>query len=103
MQAYNVSIYFKFARTSTTKFYEINLNWSINEFINIMNALIDQDFGKDRVEFVKTMQNTHNMASEDAPAISPSDIPLREIFAEDVATNSLAFYIRDRTPYNVTN
>ena len=87
-------VYFKFARTDIFRKYFVNFDWTVTEFIEKMNVAIQIEFGYDKVEFVRTMQNTEEMPAEDAQAIVKTTTTLREKFAQDIERNTLAFYIR---------
>jgi hypothetical protein len=88
-----MSIYFKVARTTRTAFYNVDLNWTIEQFINIMREKVIEDFNLENAEFVDTAQELIiGMAAEDAPALTPSNRTIRDYYGEHIYT--LAFYIR---------
>ena len=89
-----ISMYFKVVRTTNYKNYNVNFNWTTEEFINIMREKVIRDFNLDNVEFIDTENNYHitRIASEDAPAIQPSNIKLIDKYCDKI--NQLAFYIR---------
>jgi hypothetical protein len=89
-----ISIYFKVVRTSNYKNYNVNLNWTTEEFISIMREKVIRDFNLENVEFIDTENNYHisRIASEDAPAIQPSNINLIDKYGDKM--HQIAFYIR---------
>jgi Zinc finger, C3HC4 type (RING finger) len=87
------SIYFKVARTTRYSTYSINLNWTTQEFINIMREKVIHDFNLENVEFVDTMQNLpEGIAAEDAPALRPTNRTIRDYYG--IHIYQTAFYIR---------
>ena len=91
-------VYFKFARSDIYRKYFINFDWTVSEFIDKMNSVIQIEIGYDKVEFVQTMQNTDEISAEDADAIVRTTTTMREKFAEDIEKKRLAFYIRILPP-----
>ena len=88
-----MTIYFKVARTSDTAIYEIDLNWTTEQFINIMREKVIEDFVLENAEFVDTAQELIiGVAAEDAPALRPSNRTIRDYFGARIY--HLAFYIR---------
>ena len=88
-----ISIYFKVARTTQCTNYDINLNWTTEEFINIMREKVINDFNLENVEFVDTAQELiMGIAAEDAPALRPTNRTIRDYYG--VRIYHLAFYIR---------
>jgi hypothetical protein len=89
-----ISIYFKVVRTSNYKNYNVNLNWTTEEFISIMREKVIRDFNLENVEFIDTENNYHitRIASEDATAIQASNIKLIDKYGYKI--NQIAFYIR---------
>lgn len=86
-------IYFKVARTTETAMYDIDLNWTTAEFINIMREKVIEDFVLDDVEFVDTAQELIiGIAAEDAPALRPTNRTIHEYYGARIY--HLAFYIR---------
>jgi hypothetical protein len=49
------SVYFKVARTTRSSNYDINFNWTTEQFISIMREKVLNDFNLENVEFVDTM------------------------------------------------
>jgi hypothetical protein len=88
-----ISIYFKVARTTQCTNYDINLNWTTEEFINIMREKVINDFNLENVEFVDTAQELiMGIAAEDAHALSPTNRTIRDYYG--IRIYHLAFYIR---------
>ena len=86
-------IYFKVARTTDTAMYDIDLNWTTEQFINIMREKVIEDFNLENAEFVDTAQELIiGVAGEDAPALTPSDRTIRDYYGARIY--HLAFYIR---------
>ena len=86
-------IYFKVARTTDTAMYDIDLNWTTEQFINIMREKVIEDFVLENAEFVDTAQELIiGVAAEDAPALRPSNRTIRDYFGARIY--HLAFYIR---------
>lgn len=87
-------MYFKVIRTGNYKNYNINFNWTTEQFIHIMREKVIQDFNLENVEFVDTENNYHitRVSNEDAPAIQPSNIKLIDKYGNKI--NQVAFYIR---------
>lgn len=97
MSNHIISMYFKIVRTSNFKNYNVNFNWTTEEFISIMREKVIRDFNLDNVEFIDTENNYHitRIASEDAPSIQPSNIKLIDKYGDKI--NQVAFYIRPIT------
>jgi len=88
-----MQIYFKVARTTESCMYDIDLNWTTDQFINIMREKVIQDFILENAEFVDTAQERIlGVAAEDAPALRPSNRTIRDYYG--VRIYHLAFYIR---------
>ena len=86
-------IYFKVARTTDTAMYDIDLNWTTEQFINIMREKVIEDFILENAEFVDTAQELIiGVAAEDAPALRPSNRSIRDYYGARIY--HLAFYIR---------
>ena len=90
------SFYFKLAYTCQTINYDINLDMSMNNFINYVKDKIRVDFNIDNnydIEIVKAgnPDNINGHDSELAPALEPSDTSIREEFNN---YKQIAFYIR---------
>jgi hypothetical protein len=88
-----ISIYFKVARTTQFTNYDINLNWTTEQFINIVREKVINDFDLENAEFVDTAQELIiGIAAEDAPALRPTNRTIRDYYG--VHIYHLAFYIR---------
>ena len=88
-----ISIYFKVARTTQCTNYDINLNWTTEQFINIVREKVINDFDLENAEFVDTAQELIiGIAAEDAPALRPTNRTIRDYYG--VHIYHLAFYIR---------
>ena len=90
------SFYFKLAYTCQTINYDIDLDMSIENFINYVKDKIRVDFNIDNnydIEIVKAgnPDNINGHDAELAPALEPSDTSIREKFNNYKQT---AFYIR---------
>lgn len=86
-------IYFKVARTTRYATYDINLDWTTEQFINIMREKVIEDFVLENAEFVDTAQELIiGVAAEDAPALRPSNRTIRDYYGARIY--HLAFYIR---------
>ena len=90
------SFYFKTVYTSQTINYDIDLDMSIENFINYVKDKIRVDFNIDNnydIEIVKAgnPDNINGHDAELAPALEPSDTSIREKFNNYEQT---AFYIR---------
>ena len=90
------SFYFKLAYTCQTINYDINLDMSIENFINYVKDKIRVDFNIDNnydIEIVKAgnPDNINGHDAELAPALEPSDTSIREEFNN---YKQIAFYIR---------
>ena len=90
------SFYFKLAYTCQTINYDINLDMSMNNFINYVKDKIRVDFNIDNnydIEIVKAgnPDNINGHDAELAPALEPSDTSIREEFNN---YKQIAFYIR---------
>ena len=90
------SFYFKTAYTCQTINYDINLDMSIENFINYVKDKIRVDFDIDNnydIEIVKAgnPDNINGHDAELAPALEPSDTSIREEFNN---YKQIAFYIR---------
>lgn len=94
-------IYFKVARTTDTAMYDIDLDWTTEQFINIMREKVIEDFILDNAEFVDTAQERIlGLAAEDAPALRPSNRTIRDYYG--VRIYHLAFYIRPLPANGIT-
>ena len=69
-----VTVYFKEANTTNTKFYNIKINWTIEQFLGIVREWIIQDFDLDNrnysnysINIIEMCQEIPGVKSEDAP------------------------------------
>ena len=69
-----VTVYFKEANTTNTKFYNIKINWTIEQFLGIVKEWIIQDFDLDdrnysnySINIIEMCQEIPGVKSEDAP------------------------------------
>ena len=90
------SFYFKTVYTCQTINYDIDLDMSIENFINYVKDKIRVDFNIDNnydIEIVKAgnPDNINGHDAELAPALEPSDTSIRENFNN---YKQIAFYIR---------
>ena len=90
------SFYFKLAYTCQTINYDIDLDMSIENFINYVKDKIRVDFDIDNnydIEIVKAgnPDNINGHDAELAPELEPSDTSIREKFNN---YKQIAFYIR---------
>ena len=90
------SFYFKTVYTCQTINYDIDLDMSIENFINYVKDKIRVDFNIDNnydIEIVKAgnPDNINGHDAELAPALEPSDTSIREEFNN---YKQIAFYIR---------
>jgi hypothetical protein len=90
------SFYFKLAYTCQTINYDIDLDMSIENFINYVKDKIRVDFDIDNnydIEIVKAgnPDNINGHDAELAPELEPSDTSIREEFNN---YKQIAFYIR---------
>ena len=65
-----IRVYFKVARTTNHATYDVDVNWTTEQFIYIMREKVTEDFNLENAEFVHTSQNLPpGMAAEDGEAI----------------------------------
>jgi hypothetical protein len=69
-----VTVYFKEANTTNTKYYNIKINWTITQFLGIVKEWIIQDFNLDdrnysnySINIIEMCQEIPEVKSEDAP------------------------------------
>jgi hypothetical protein len=88
--------YFKLAYTCETRYYEVNADMSITDFISDIKNRARTDFEiqlDEDIEIVEAGQNSLNgQAAEMAPELEPSSATIREIYGNKY--NLTAFYIR---------
>ena len=98
-----IRVYFKVARTTNHATYDVDVNWTTEQFIYIMREKVTEDFNLENAEFVHTSQNLPpGLAAEDGAAVESSNITLIEKYGNQIYQN--AFYIRPLPPMaiNVT-
>ena len=93
----NYKFYFKLAYTCQTKYYTVNPNSKISEFINDIKtrARVDFNINNDEdVEIVEAGQfdNINGRNAEMAPALQPSEYTLKDLYEHNY--KNTAFYIR---------
>ena len=105
--AENISVYIKLALTTQTKIYSVNINLSITKFIefikiNAMSEFLINDITvntfnetsqETKIEYdvVEVGQDMNGGRSEDAPALTNSEITLNEKYGN---MSQIAFYVR---------
>ena len=67
-----VTVYFKEAFTSNTKYYNIKINWTIEQFLGIVQEWIIQDFNLDDRNYPNYSINIIEMGQE-VPGVKPED------------------------------
>lgn len=73
---YWVTVYFKETYTTNTKFYNIKIDWTIEQFLSIVKEWIIQDFDLDSrnysnysIDIIEMCQEIPGINSEDAPKL----------------------------------
>lgn len=76
-----VTVYFKEAYTTNTKYYNIKINWTIEQFLGIVKEWIIQDFNLDdrnysnySINIIEMCQEIPGVKSEDAPEVEEEQI-----------------------------
>lgn len=76
-----VTVYFKEAFTTNTKYYNIKINWTIEQFLGIVKEWIIQDFDLDdrnypnySINIIEMCQEIPGVRSEDAPKVQEEQI-----------------------------
>ena len=89
-------LYFKVVKTETTKIYMIDVNWSIQYFIEKLQGWIYEDLFLSNIEIVPTGQEyVAGKSAENADALKDdSEITLDAYFGKKIDTTS--FYIRPK-------
>ena len=72
-----VTVYFKEANTTNTKFYNIKINWTIEQFLGIVKEWIIQDFDLDDRNYSNYSTNIIEMCQE-IPGVKSEDAPKME-------------------------
>ena len=91
------SFYFKVVYTCETMNYDIDLDMSISDFINIVKNRARQDFNIDNNNIIEIViagqsNNVNGRDAEQAPALENSDMTIREKLGDGY--KYVAFYIR---------
>ena len=76
-----VTVYFKEAFTSNTKYYNIKINWTIEQFLGIVQEWIIQDFNLDdrnypnySINIIEMGQEISGVKSEDASKVEEEQL-----------------------------
>ena len=72
-----VTVYFKEAFTTNTKYYNIKINWTIEQFLGIVKEWIIQDFDLDDRNYPNYSINIIEMCQE-IPGVKPENAPKME-------------------------
>ena len=89
-----VTVYFKEANTTNTKFYNIKINWTIEQFLGIVKEWIIQDFDLDDRNYSNYSINIIEMCQE-IPGVKSEDAPKME---EEQTTYYNKFIINNKWP-----
>jgi hypothetical protein len=89
-----VTVYFKEANTTNTKFYNIKINWTIEQFLGIVKEWIIQDFNLDDRNYSNYSINIIEMCQE-IPGVKSEDAPKME---EEQTTYYNKFIINNKWP-----
>jgi hypothetical protein len=90
------TIYFKVVFTDNTRSYQVDPNWSLDDFWNITKSRIIRDFNIDQYELVEAGQNVNNGLAEQGIAFDKNEpVRLCEKYGRNV---NVSFYIR---PLNI--
>jgi E3 ubiquitin-protein ligase XIAP/baculoviral IAP repeat-containing protein 2/3 len=88
-----INVYFKRVRTSETATYQVNISWTLSQFITIMREKVIRDFNLENVEFIDTAHHASpGVSAEDMPAIRPGNMTLLDKYGPRLY--NLSFYIR---------
>jgi len=77
--------------TTHTKQFYVNPYWTITQFLESMRPLIKNEFKTNNYEIVEAGQHIRGISAEDAPAITNSNILMRNKWGYDLR---VSFYIR---------
>ena len=93
----NYEFYFKLAYTCQTKYYTVNPNSKISEFINDIKIRAHEDFNINNDEDIEIVEagnfdNINGRDAEMAPALQPSEYTLKDLYEHNY--KNTAFYIR---------
>jgi hypothetical protein len=72
-----VTVYFKEANTTNIKYYNIKINWTIEQFLGIVKEWIIQDFDLDDRNYSNYLINIIEMCQE-IPGVKSEDAPKME-------------------------
>jgi len=82
-----VTVYFKEAFTTNIKYYNIRINWTITQFLGIVNEWLIQDFDLDErnytnysIEIIEMCQEIPGVKSENSPKLEESQIKYYDKF-----------------------
>jgi hypothetical protein len=89
-----VTVYFKEANTTNTKYYNIKINWTIEQFLGIVKEWIIQDFNLDERNYTNYSINIIEMCQE-IPGVKSEDAPKME---EEQATYYNKFINNNKWP-----
>jgi hypothetical protein len=97
-----VTVYFKEAYTTNTKYYNIKINWTISQFLGIVKEWIIQDFNLDdrdyqnySINIIEMCQEIPGVNSEDAPKMEEEQITYYNKFINN--NKWPGFYIKVET------
>jgi Zinc finger, C3HC4 type (RING finger) len=89
------TLIFKIVRTDISRQFQVDLSWSMEEFILHMKEKILCEFYLDNVDLVDDINRIYDIAAEDGLAIQPSNINIRQHYKDKI--NQVAFYVRPKT------
>jgi len=96
------TVNFKLTTTGLVRPFPINLNWTMTDFIYNMREQVFYEYNLDNVEFIDDLNRFHHDTPiEQASAIQPSNISVRQRYADKI--NIIAFYIRPRVTSDTDN
>ena len=93
-----MSIHVTFTEVWTTHSKQIYVNpyWTVTQFLESVSPLIKHEFYTNDFEIVETGQHIKGISSEEAPAVTNSEIQLRNRWGYNL---DVSFYVR-RTKYD---
>jgi hypothetical protein len=91
MSLITIQVTFTEVWTTHSKQFHINPYWTVTQFLESINPLIKHEFHTNNFEIVKTGQIIKGKASEDAPAITNSEIKIGNKWGYDL---DVSFFIR---------
>jgi hypothetical protein len=96
-----VIVYFKEAFTTNTIFYNIKINWTIEQFLGIVKEWIIQDFDLDNrnypnysINIIKMCQEIHGVKPENAPKMEEEQTTYYDMFLNNNINKWPGFYIK---------